>query len=263
MSETDTIETEAIEDKTEDLERVPLSNIRANDWNPNEQNDEVFNMLCEEISDSGFDQPIIVTTAEDEDDEEYVVVDGEHRLMAGRVVGMEEIPVIVHEDWDELDAKTKTVKRNMLKGELNREKFTELVDDVHNEFTGEEDTLARLMGMKDVNELEENYVGELRNEEPGGEDMDDFVDDVMNDEVEEEMDTVDNLSSLLNHIMDEYGDTSSDGYIWFMFKSTRQLMVNLDKELLSLVEDAVDELKEEDEDMRDLLKEFFEEQLEE
>lgn len=252
----------SVENKLEDIMMIDIDNVRPNEWNPNEMSDMKFNTLCEEIDKEGFDQPILVIKDDNDDyDEEWKVVDGENRLMAGEVLGMEKIPAIHHEDWDELDAKTKTVRRNQVTGSLNREKFTELVDDVQHEYSGEKDALARAMGMDDINEMESNYVGELVDEEPDDE-MEDFVDEAMEDDVEEEMDTVDNLSSLLNHICDEYGDTMSDSYIWFMFKSTRQLMVNMDKELLTLVEKAVDQMKDEDENMRDQLKEFFEEKVE-
>lgn len=253
------------EDRTKEIKRVDEGSIEANDWNPNEMEDGVFRRLCEEIEEEGFDQPIIVTTLDSESDADYRVVDGEHRLRAGRTVGMDEIPVIVRDEWDETEQKVKTVRRNLLKGSLDDEKFSELFEEVHSEIeeeiSGDLSDVAWDLGFDDVDVMLEQYTGEILFEEEEEEisevQEEEFDAGEVEQEIQEEMEAIENLEEVLDRIMNEYGDTIDQGFIYFAMEGEMHLEINMDDELMNLVEDAVFEIEDTEKDIRDLLKDFF------
>ena len=110
-------------------EKIAISKIESNQWNPNEMDADTFEHLKEEITRIGLVQPILVRPSEDK----YEVIDGEHRLNAADELGMKEVPCIVIESED-ADAKVTTINMNQIKGSLNPLKYAELLTDLQTSF---------------------------------------------------------------------------------------------------------------------------------
>lgn len=91
-----------------EVEYVAIGDIKPNDYNPNRQSDEEFELLLRSIREDGFTQPVVVA-------EDYTIVDGEHRWRAAASLGMEEIPV-VRVPMAAAQARIATLRHNRARG---------------------------------------------------------------------------------------------------------------------------------------------------
>jgi len=97
---------------------LPVESVEPNGYNPNVMSDADFGKLVRRIRDMGFDEPIQVVRRGDR----FVVVGGEHRLHASKVLGLVKIPAVVY-DWDDREMMAECVRRNLLRGALDHGKF--------------------------------------------------------------------------------------------------------------------------------------------
>lgn len=82
--------------------------------------------LRAEIAQKGLCEPIIVRQAGDA----YAIVDGEHRWRICRDLGWQEIPCIV-KDYDDTEAKIKTVQLNYMRGQAVPVRLASLIHDLN------------------------------------------------------------------------------------------------------------------------------------
>lgn len=198
---------------------VPVSQIEENPWNPNAMSDDMFHKLLAEIKDTGFDEPLIVVPHPDKPGM-YRVINGEHRLKAVQVLEWTVVPVVVKHGLTEADQKTMTVRRNLLHGDLDRAKFTDLVNDVINNHGMQRIDVPDRMGFLD----EKSFMRNLMTEKVAQAKE-------MSDQAKQATTMVDNTSFLLNEIFTKFGDTVPNGYLFFMHKSKMHLMVQMDKDM--------------------------------
>lgn len=107
---------------------LPIDKLIFTSWNVNEMNDEEFSELVAEIEDGGFDEPADVVPSRDEPGF-YLVLGGEHRTRACSSLGKTEMPCVIKTHLigaDEATLKMWSVKRNNLRGRLNRQKYADL-----------------------------------------------------------------------------------------------------------------------------------------
>ena len=102
---------------------VPVDSIVPNSWNPNRQSEHDFELLLRSMEEDGFTQPVICLR------EGNVIVDGEHRWRAGRVLGYEEIPV-VFVDMTPEQARISTIRHNRARGSHDVNLEAELLRDL-------------------------------------------------------------------------------------------------------------------------------------
>ena len=105
-----------------DPKNHPVSNVqwvlsekvRANDYNPNAVARPEMELLKISIESDGFTQPIVVW----EHDDYYEVVDGFHRHLVGKELGMTHLPVVVinTERSDINDRVASTIRHNRARG---------------------------------------------------------------------------------------------------------------------------------------------------
>lgn len=165
-----------------EIEKVNVEELNENPWNPNEMPEEVFDKLKQEYERVGYLQPVLVRPVEEDGEERYEIVDGEHRWRAARQKGIEEINVVVKEMSDE-DAKATTLNMNDVKGSDNPIRLAELLKDLQEEGnTTEELDELLLMEEEEIKQHEllldapdEDEVAEELNELDDGEDTIDFV----------------------------------------------------------------------------------------
>lgn len=87
--------------------KVPIDKVEPNDYNPKEKNTKEYKNVVESIRRNGLKQPIFVREVDDND--KYVVVDGEQRLTAANELGYTEIYVYNLGKISEEEAKALTI----------------------------------------------------------------------------------------------------------------------------------------------------------
>lgn len=210
---------------------VPIEQVEVNEWNPNQMTDAVFEELVKEIQSNGFDEPVIVVP----NGEKYRIVNGEHRYKAAKQLGLPRLPIVLKRDWDESTQKLQTVRRNLLRGELDKVKFTKLVNDIVNEQHVLPAEAARRFGFVDEKKFQQNLIADR---EKVNAQVAKHLDETNN-----QIQTVDNVSFLVNEIFGQFGATVDKGYLFFMFKTKMHLMLQMDKDMEGTIALMVSHLK--------------------
>lgn len=98
--------------KTEKL-KVGINNVRPNLWNPNKEDDFIFEKAKASITKWGFIDPILVRVI---GEKLYEIIDGEHRWRACKELGYTEIEILNLGQLTDEEAKTLTLTMNNVKG---------------------------------------------------------------------------------------------------------------------------------------------------
>lgn len=219
--------------KTE-VVNLPIESIEPNPWNPNVMSTDLFNALVENIKEIGMVEPIMVVP-HTETEGKYIVISGEHRWEACKVLDYKTVPSIVRNKFDEDMQKFQTVRMNVLKGKMDPIKFTQLFDEMAEKY-GEEMT-KEMMKFVDDKAFKDVYM-EVRRELP--KDMQKKL-----DSSRKEIKTVDDLSRILNELFSKYGNTLDQNFMIFTYGGKVHLWVLLEdsfKELL--VDDLIERFRE-------------------
>jgi hypothetical protein len=114
----------------EAAKEVPIELLVFCDWNVNEMSKDAFDELVEEIDRTGFDEPAqIVPITKGDDKGKFLVIGGEHRVKACKVIGWATVPCMVKDHLDPEDEEELmiySVRRNNIRGKINAQKFAEL-----------------------------------------------------------------------------------------------------------------------------------------
>jgi ParB-like chromosome segregation protein Spo0J len=94
---------------------VDTDRVNANDYNPNSVAKPEMELLRISIESDGYTQPIVVWEA---DDGTFEVVDGFHRHLVGKDLGLEKLPVVIinHERTGRSDRIASTIRHNRARG---------------------------------------------------------------------------------------------------------------------------------------------------
>ena len=197
---------------------IDTGEIRPNEWNPNEMAATDFNALVENMDEIGVVQQVLVAPLDDDPEGyKYRIVDGEHRFEAMRLSDTPQIPCVIV-DIDEDAQKFQTVKMNKLRGKLNKGKFINLVQDLTSRH-GVEEVAAR-MAFTDPTELEA-LIENVRKDLPP-EMQNEF------DAATKEIQSVDDLTLVLNRLFTQYGDTLPYNFMIMDFGGKDHLWVRFD-----------------------------------
>ena len=205
-------------DMVREIQQLELDRLHPNPENPNEMSDDQFNALCESIQEDGFIQPIEVVARDDGD---HNIVGGEHRWRALRVLGETTGPCIVLGDektWDADRQAVNLVKRNVLHGELNPVKFSQLFRRLEQSY-GREMTKQMMAFTKD--DAFQRVFLEARAALPP--DLQGAL-----DAAKDEIRTIDDLSSVLNRLFAEYGETLPSDFMVFSWGTKKVLWIQCD-----------------------------------
>jgi ParB-like chromosome segregation protein Spo0J len=104
---------------------VKADKVQANDYNPNSVARPEMELLKISIESDGFTQPIVVW----EHDDYYEVVDGFHRHLVGKELGMSYLPIVViNKDRSaENDRMASTIRHNRARGKHQVGKMSDIV----------------------------------------------------------------------------------------------------------------------------------------
>jgi hypothetical protein len=213
-------------DKTKNIKRmfVPIGDLEANPNNPNEMSESEFNMLYDNIESVGFTDPILAVPHPDQKDM-YRIVGGEHRWEVAKLIGYEEVPVNVIDDpsFSEDQQKFQIVRHNIIHGKMSAGKFMKLYESLSDEYT--EAVASELFGFTDEAEFSK-LVKATRDELP----------DALKKEFDKSKDdlkTIDDLTNILNHLFNTYGDTLPYGYMIFDFGGQESVWLRMGKKDLA------------------------------
>ena len=113
------------------IKRHPVSNVQwvltssvyANDYNPNNVAPPEMALLKLSIESDGFTQPIVVWQT----DTGYEVVDGFHRHLVGKQMGLSHLPVVVVNNTGKGDRIASTIRHNRARGKHSVSGMSEIV----------------------------------------------------------------------------------------------------------------------------------------
>lgn len=104
---------------------VPAEQVRANDYNPNSVAKPEMDLLRRSIEADGYTQPIVVWEVEGG----YEVIDGFHRHLVGKEMGLTHLPVVVvnRESTDRNDRIASTIRHNRARGKHKIDSMSDIV----------------------------------------------------------------------------------------------------------------------------------------
>lgn len=105
---------------------VEVEKVHANDYNPNTVAKPEFELLKRSIEADGYTQPIVVWM---DSDNSYEVIDGFHRHLVGKELGLTHLPVVVvnNESTDRNDRIASTIRHNRARGKHRISSMSEIV----------------------------------------------------------------------------------------------------------------------------------------
>ena len=126
---------------------VDASLVFANDYNPNKVAPPEMNLLQISIQSDGFTQPIVVWKKEDNT---YEVIDGFHRHLVGKKLGMSKLPVVVinNDRIDKGDRISSTIRHNRARGKHVVQAMSDIVIELKNR-NWKNERIARELGMEE------------------------------------------------------------------------------------------------------------------
>jgi len=194
---------------------VDIEKIKINNFNPNKMEDGKFNLLVENMKEVGMNDPLqVVKTGND-----YLIVDGEHRYQACRLIGIEKVPCIVVELGREDDIKFQNMKTTLIRGKLDPVKFAKLYDNLSKKY-GDEIT-KEMMGFISDTEFERIYQA-VKQQLP----------DELKEKLEEaksEIKSINGLAQILSSLFNKYGDTLIYNFMMFDFGGKKNIMIQCSK----------------------------------
>jgi ParB/RepB/Spo0J family partition protein len=230
-----------------DMRLIPIDLIQPNSWNPQDQNEQTFQRLCDEIRDVGFIDPLEVVPLADG---HYRILGGEHRWQAAKLVGLEEVPCVVLMDakWQDEDLqKFTTVRLNVLKGKLDPTRFAKLYQEMAEKYGAE--ALQQLMGFVDTKGFQK-LVGDVKRglkKSLPKEMQDEF------DEKAKEAKTVEDLQQIIQSLFAKYGDTVNLSFMVFTYGKQEHVYVQMNSKTKKALDKVLSYCRSTGEDINDFL----------
>ena len=205
-------------EKTKNLKRLnlPVDSLIANKLNPNTMNDGEFNLLYDNMEKIGFVDPVFVRAQEDG---QYTIIGGHHRLEVAKLLGYEEVPCTVIDDpeFDDDQEKFQLVRMNVIRGKMTPQKFIDLYNSLSTKYAS--DLMADSFGFADEEEFNK-LVASMTKGLPK-QMQKEFA------EAAKEIKTIDGLSKVLNEMFTNYGDTLPHGFMVVDFGGKESVWVKL------------------------------------
>lgn len=191
-------------EKTQSILRqdIPIDLLDPNPNNPNEMDDATFNLLANNVEETGITDPLLVRPLPNG---RYRIVGGHHRLEVAKVYGFEKVPctIITDPDFDEDKENFQVVRMNVIRGRMSPEKFMKMYESMNQKYTDE--IMREAFGFAEEEEFKKLIKQVSKSLPP--EVQGDF------EKAAKEVKTIDGLSKLLNSMFTKYGDTLPCGYM--------------------------------------------------
>jgi len=181
-----------------------------------------------------------------------MIIGGEHRFKAATFLEMEAVPCCVA-NWDELEAKFKTVKRNLLTGELSATKFTALVKSLEDRV--DPGAMPHAFGFSSEKEFKRFLIEEKDDRDRS------FMDSLL-DETRKGKFAVDSISDIISTIFGECAETVDQNFLFFTYRGAIQCVCLCDDACLKSVKNMVQHLKDTGGDITVFMQEAIDARLE-
>jgi hypothetical protein len=185
--------------------------------------------LRESIRDHGFDESLLVVPRED--GEGYWVVSGNHRFRAGEAEGITEFPCVVRADWDAVDQQVQLVRRNYVRGQIDKEAFTTAVNTLAEDHNIPVEVIRDSMGFEDADKFLELYKSENKANAKLERTRPDHAPKVK---------MIDDLGMVLSGIFERYGDTIDQSFIVFPAGGKKHMYVAATPALRNLLSEIAE-----------------------
>lgn len=130
-------------DNTNEIKFIDINNIKPNIHQPRKQFDEKsLQELAASIKNQGVVQPLIVRKI---DGDNYEIVAGERRYRAGKMIGLDELPVIIRE-YTDIEAMTIALIENLQREDLNSIDEAEALNELKTVHKLSQEELAEKIG---------------------------------------------------------------------------------------------------------------------
>lgn len=197
--------------------------------NTNSMTKRQYAALVEAIKDTGgLTENIVVvdmtTDPEWTGEEQYMTVSGEHRLRAAIDAGIAEVPARVYTaaEWDKDMRDIQGVRHNAITGDFNPLKFSALVKRLSEKYG--RDTTRELMKFTDKAKFDK-LVDYVTANIP-----DEFKEQVDDAKRSGRMENIDQLSTILNEMFMNYGDTLPHNFMILDYGGKQHVWIKLEKE---------------------------------
>ena len=114
--------------KALDVQYVTHDKIVPNNYNPNRQSEDEFELLRRSMTEDGFTQPIVCIKHEEQEGM-FRIVDGEHRWRCSKDLGYSEIPIVVT-PMNMEQARIATLRHNRARGSEDIELTAQVLRDL-------------------------------------------------------------------------------------------------------------------------------------
>jgi hypothetical protein len=190
---------------------IPVDQLIFDESNPNKQDKKTFELLVANIKEVGFDEnAIAITTDKFTEDGRpmYKLVAGNHKVMAAMRNDVDEVPVVIRDDWDKYTVMSQAYRRNFSRGEVDRLVYTNIVNQLREEEGLNDHEVMRKLGIHDeekfqsqlAQEVDEEYKGTSGSGSGG---LDDSAEEELNNRIK----LIDNIGLVVSEIVEKYGDT--------------------------------------------------------
>lgn len=125
--------------------------------NSQKQSKHEFAELRKSIKTNGFDESLLVRP---NGDGTFEIIAGNHRYRAGKAEGMTEFPCVVRDDWDDVKSEIESVRRNYVRGAIDKAAFTMQVNRLSNVSNLPLDVIISEMGFEDADVFSKYYERE-------------------------------------------------------------------------------------------------------
>lgn len=125
------------------MEELPLNQLQPGRYQPRKDfQDEDMSNLIQSIREKGIIQPLLVRPL---DQGNYEIIAGERRWRAAKIIGLEEVPVIIRHDNDQEALETALIE-NIQRNDLNAIEEAEAYYKLIQEFGHTQEQLASVIG---------------------------------------------------------------------------------------------------------------------
>lgn len=249
---------------------IPVDRLVLPEWNVNEMDEPEFAALVEAIQDEGFDEPCqVVPITEGSNKDKFLVLGGNHRDRAAVIAGIDFLPCVIKHhltEADELELQEWSVKRNNIRGKINKEKYTALEqritgkrqisteaarrrllmrEDLVKHLKSTKSSRAAQFGPDDPEEVDLSSTGgngkSSSNKGKPGAETDSEIDGKKS--FADRRALLTSLKTFAKEVLDESNETAEHGYLFFGHGGGTHLVVNESSRLNSLVSEMVNMCK--------------------
>ncbi len=230
---------------------IPIDRLKPVEWNANEMKAPGMELLKQTITANGFLDPLSVIPRDDGD---FDINGGEHRWMAASELGLKEVPcdILWDDKWkDEEEAQFQSVRFNVIRGEMNPEKFLKLYNKmVHKHGTQK---VAGMMGYTSQNGVDKIVKSVAKS-------MKDNLPPDMAKRFEEQAataKTTGDLNKIVKNIFEEHGDSLQTGFAVFSVSGKEHVYIAITRDTHDRLNKLLSTVKSSHADLNEIMAEAF------